>query len=71
MAISSEYALPAVFDTLAEMKIHYQQLSSGFEIINRGLRVKVTQSSQQICFSVDSPLDKIFLNQFCKKYQSI
>jgi len=71
LAISSEYAMLAVYDTLAEMKINYDKTLSGFEVVDRDVAVKITLSTRQICFSVTRPLDKMFLNQFCKIYQTV
>lgn len=71
VAVDSAYALVAVRDTLANMAIRYEETPSGFAIPDKDIGVSVTAFNNKICFSVAKPLDKIFLNQFCRTYQTV
>ena len=71
VGISPEHAFSAVTDTLTDMQLDAEQTLSGFKIIDRDIAVKIALTGKQICFSISRPLDIIFVNQFCKKYQRV
>lgn len=71
VAVHPDYAMTAVRETLDEMALNYQDGLSGFYIDDLDVTVPVTVSGKRIRFSVSRPLDKIFLNQFCRNYQRV
>ncbi len=71
VAVHPDYAMTAVRETLDDMALNYQDGLSGFYIDEFDVTVPVTVSGKRIRFSVNRPLDKIFLNQFCRNYQRV
>lgn len=70
VAVHPDYAMTAVRETLLNMSINFHETLSGFHIADKDLTVPITISGKRIRFNVNKPLDKIFLNQFCRSYQS-
>ncbi len=71
VAVHPDYAMPAVRETLDNMQLEYQDTLSGFHIDALDVTIPVNSSGKLIRFSVIRPLDKIFLNKFCRTYQRI
>jgi hypothetical protein len=71
VAVHPEYVLAAARETFAQMEINYRETAGGFELVENEFMMSVKISRRQVRFSVNRPLDRIFLKQFCRIYQTL
>ncbi|MCH9696469.1 MAG: hypothetical protein K0U68_00020 [Gammaproteobacteria bacterium] len=71
VAVDPDQTMTVVRDTLDEMNLAYQDYMSGFYVEMLDVTVPVKMTGKCIRFNVERPLDKIFLNQFCRNFQQL
>lgn len=67
--IYKSHALPALYNTLQRMELRYQENISQIKLPDLDVDIETELSDHEIRFRVTRPVDKIFLNRFCRNYQ--
>lgn len=67
--IYKSHALPSLYKTLQRMELRYQENVSQIKLLDLDIDFETELSDHEIRFRVTRPVDKIFLNRFCRNYQ--
>ena len=69
IGVHNDYKLTALYDVLNKLDMPYETRPGGISLTQPGVEIDVAVDESEIRFQVQRAIDKLYLNNFCKKYQ--